>query len=153
VILGGEGVAGNGVGRADRGRGGWLGTRRASCGVGERDCKGLGARRARARGTRRGEVGADVLAAGSARRRARVWGLGCAGEWAGARAGPNGRDGPGRGEAAAQGGLRARWAAGWGVGPFLFLFFFMFCSFLFSPPFQIELLIKRTLHKITHSRK
>jgi hypothetical protein len=107
----------------------------------------------RARGTRRGEVGAGVLAAGSVRRRVRVWGLGCAGEWAGARAGPNGRDGPGRGEAAAQGGLRARWAAGWGVGPFLFLFFFMFCSFLFSPPFQIELLIKRTLHKITHSRK
>jgi hypothetical protein len=107
----------------------------------------------RARGTRRGEVGAGVLAAGSTRRRARVWGLGCAGEWAGARAGPNGRDGPGRGEAAAQGGLRARWAAGWGAGPFLFLFFFMFCSFLFSPPFQIELLIKRTLHKITHSRK
>jgi hypothetical protein len=107
----------------------------------------------RARGTRRGEVGAGVLAAGSVRRRVRVWGLGCAGEWAGARAGPNGRDGPGRGEAAAQGGLRARWAAGWGAGPFLFLFFFMFCSFLFSPPFQIELLIKRTLHKITHSRK
>jgi hypothetical protein len=41
-----------------------------------------------------------------------------------------------------------------GLGFFLFLsYFFTFCSFLFSPPFQIKLLIKRMLHKITHSRK
>jgi hypothetical protein len=51
----------------------------------------------------------------------------------------------GRGRAGLQGGV---------LGFFLFLsYFFIFCSFLFSPPFQIELLIKRTLHKITQSRK
>jgi hypothetical protein len=49
-----------------------------------------------------------------------------------ARAGLNGRDGPGRGEAAAQGGPRARWAAGWGAGFFFYfflisLYFVLFC--------------------------
>jgi hypothetical protein len=46
---------------------------------------------------------------------------------------------------------------GWGeevLGLFLFLsYFFIFCSFLFSPQFQIEFLIKHMLHKITHETK
>jgi hypothetical protein len=112
-----------------------------------------GARRGREeRGAAQGRLGKTWAARGR-----RPWhagsGGGCAG---GARAGPNGRGGPGRGEATAQGEPRerARWDVGWGPGLFLFLsYFFIFCSFLFSPPFQIELLIKRTLHKITHSRK
>jgi hypothetical protein len=37
------------------------------------------------------------------------------------------------------------------LGFYLFIsYFFIFCSFLFSPPFQIEFLIKWMLHKITH---
>jgi hypothetical protein len=40
------------------------------------------------------------------------------------------------------------------AGLFLFLsYFFIFCSFLFSPRLQIKFLIKRMLHKITHSAK
>jgi hypothetical protein len=40
------------------------------------------------------------------------------------------------------------------AGPFPFLsYFFIFCSFLFFPPFQIEFPIKRMLHKITHPTK
>jgi hypothetical protein len=68
------------------------------------------------------------------------------------------------GQTAMMGQGRGSGCAGWAEGTlgcrvgcwafFLFLsYFFIFCSFLFSPPFQIELLIKRTLHKITHSRK
>jgi hypothetical protein len=58
----------------------------------------------------------------------------------------------------ATGARGARWASREGKeGMGLFLFFlsyiFIFCSFLFSPRFQIEFLIKRMLHKITHQTK
>jgi hypothetical protein len=69
--------------------------------------------------------------------------VGRAGEWAGARAGPNGRDGPGWGEAATQGGPRARWAAGWGAG--LFYYFFLislyFVLFCFLHHFKLNSLL------------
>jgi hypothetical protein len=57
-------------------------------------------------------------------------------------------------------GQGSRWAGARGerevrVGPFsVFLsYFLIFCSFLFSPQFPIEFLIKRMLHKITHQNK
>jgi hypothetical protein len=74
------------------------------------------------------------------------------GRWAGARSGGEcglGLLGHGREQGAVGPAGKGR------DGPFLvFLsYFFIFCSFLFSPRFQIEFLIKRMLHKITHQTK